>query len=203
MAVSNTSICNMALTRIGAKRINDYDDASDTKPEAIQCRLHFEQTAKALIRSHWWRFAKHRVQLSQDTADPAFQWTYAYLLPNDFLRAILVYDGSDLPSGRTYVSYELEGQRLLIDESAVYLKYIRWVSDVTKWDPMFNEVMILKLALKLVIPLSQDVSKLKQDLGNDLVPLMRKVRAMDRQEQEQIGRDELRTWQDARFSDWP
>jgi hypothetical protein len=51
--------------------------------------------------------------------------------------------------------------------------------------------------------LSQDVSKLKQDLNNDLVPLMRKVRAMDRQEQEQIGRDELRTWQDARFSDWP
>jgi hypothetical protein len=68
---------------------------------------------------------------------------------------------------------------------------------------MFNEVMILQLALKLVIPLSQDVSKLKQDLNNDLVPLMRKVRAMDRQEQEQIGRDELRTWQDARFSDWP
>lgn len=200
MAVSTTSTCNQSLARLGATRIADYDDAGDTHPEAIYCRLFYEQTAKALMRSHWWRFAKDRVQLSQDTVVPAFQWAYAYHLPNDFLRAIMVYDGSDLGGGRTYSSYELEGSRLLIDESEVYLKYIRWVSDVPSWDPLFTEVFILVLAKKLCIPLSQD-SKIKIDLDNDLVPLMRQVRALDRQEQEQIGRDELRTWNDARFSD--
>jgi hypothetical protein len=195
-----TEVANQSLARFGAKRINDFDDNSDTKPEALYCRLYYEPTAKALMRSHWWRFAKHRVQLSQDSEAPAFQWTYAYHLPNDFLRAIMVYDGSDLPSGRTYTSYELEGSRLFTDESSVYLKYIRWVSEVPSWDPLFTELMVLSLARKLVIPLSQD-AKLKVDIDRDLAVLMRQVRALDRQEQEQIGRTELRTWQDARFSD--
>ena len=79
----------MSLARLGAKRINDYEDASDTKVEAVYCRLFYEATAKALTRSHWWRFAKNRVQLSPDTTDPAFQWTYAYLLPNDFLLSLI------------------------------------------------------------------------------------------------------------------
>jgi hypothetical protein len=197
---SQTEIANMALARFGAKRINDFDDASDTDLSAIYSRLFFVQTAKALMRSHLWRFARHRIQLSQDTETPDFQWTYAYHLPNDFLRHILVYDGSDIPEGRTYVSYELEGQRLLIDESEVYLKYIRWVVSPASWDPMFIELMILTLAQKLCIPLSQDV-KIKADIDNDLARLMPKVRALDRQEAEHLGRDELRTWADARFSD--
>lgn len=197
---STTSICNMALARIGAKRISDYDDSTDTKPEAIYCRLYYEQAAKALQRSHLWRFARHRVQLSLDTTDPVFEWTYAYLLPNDFLRLIAVYDGSDFPDGRTYESFELEGARLLIEEDTVYLKYIRWMSDVTTWDPLFTEVMVLSLAKKLVIPLSQDTD-IKADIDKDLEILSRRVRAMDRNEAENIGRTDLKTWNDARCTD--
>lgn len=200
MAQSSTSICNQALARLGAKRINSYEDATDTKPEALYCRLFYEQTAKALLRAHLWWFAKHRVQLSKDTSDPAFQWTYAYTLPNDFLRPILVYDGSDNPTGETEYDYELEGARLLTDDSAVYLKYVRWVADESSWDALFTELMILHLAKKLVIPLSQDV-QLKTEIENDLVPLMRRVRAMDRQEEYHIGRYSLRTWREARYSD--
>jgi hypothetical protein len=200
MAESKTSVCNMSLARFGAIRINDFDDASEAGTSIIYCRLFFYQTAKALMRSHWWRFARHRVQLSQDPNTPDFQWNYAYHLPSDFLRHILIYDGSDMPQGRTYVSYELEGQRLLIDESEVYMKYIRWIEDVGAWDPLFIEVMVLQLAQKLCIPLTQD-AKIKADIDDDLGPLMRKVRAMDRNEAEQVGRDELKTWNDARYSD--
>lgn len=200
MAESKTSVANMSLARFGAIRIADFDDPNETGTSLIYCRLFFDQTAKALMRSHWWRFARHRKQLSQDTNTPDFQWTYAYHLPSDFLRHILIYDGSDMPQGRTYVSYELEGQRLLIDESEVYMKYVRWVNDVGLWDPLFIEVMVLQLAQKLCVPLSQDM-KIKADIDNSLVPLMSKVRAMDRNEAENVGRDELKTWNDARYSD--
>ena len=200
----------MALARIGEKRIVNYDDNNETGTPIIYCRLFYEPTAKALMRSHFWRFARHRVRLSQDANSPAFQWAYAYLLPADFLRHILIYDGSDLPQGRTYVSYELEGNRLLIDESEVYMKYIRWVQSPASWDPLFIEIMVLSLAQKLCIPLAgggRDGLALKLDIDQDLFGkpgkpgLMSKVRAMDRQEAEHIGRDELRTWADARFSD--
>jgi len=212
MAESSTSICNMSLARIGAQRINDYTDSSDTNKGAIYCRLFYEQTAKALMRSHLWRFARERVQLSQDTDDPDFQWTYAYHLPSDFLRHILVYDGSDLPEGRTYVSYELEGSRLLIDESSVYLKYIKWVESPANWDALFIEALVLQLAAKLVLPLSgagKEGLAIKSDIDAELYGSRRygrrgvisRVRAMDRQEAEHIGRDELKTWSDARFSD--
>jgi hypothetical protein len=203
----------MALSRISAKRITDYNDPSETDKGAIYCRLHYEQTAKALMRSHLWRFARDRVQLSQDTIDPAFQWTYAYHLPADFLRHLLIYDGSDLPQGRTYVSYELEGKRLLIDESDVYMKYIKWVESPAEWDSLFIEVMVLQLASKLCIPLSgggKEGMALKAEIDVELYGdrrrtarrgLMPRVRALDRQEAEHIGRDELRVWSDARYSD--
>ena len=212
MAESETSICNMSLARIGSSRINDYNDSSDTETPAIYCRLFYEQTAKALMRSHLLRFARERAVLSQDTATPAFQWNYAYILPADFLRHILIYDGSDLPEGRTYVSYEIEGDRLLIDESSVEMKYIKWVSSPGDWDPMFIEVMVLQLAQKLVLPLSgagKEGMALKADIDQELYGsrkygrrgLLAKVRAMDRQEAEHIGRDELKTWLDAMTSD--
>ena len=195
-----TEICNMALARLGAKRINNYDDASNTKVEAIQCRLFYEQTAKALMRSHWWRFAKRQAQLSADTDTPTFQWTYSYELPNDFLRLICFFDDSDYPDGRTHYTYELMGTKLYTDQTAVYLKYVAWVDEEAAWDPLFVEVMVLSLAKKLIVPLSLDL-KLKEDINKDLEPLMRQVRALDRQEQEIIGRFSLRTWEDARYQD--
>jgi len=190
----------MALARIGAKRINSYDDSSDTKNEAVQVRLHYTQTAKALMRSYIWSFAKHRVQLSQ-TDTPDFQWDYAYLLPNDYLRPIGIYTGSDLRDNLTYESWEIEGSKILTGQSTVYLKYVRWISDVPSWDPLFTEVFILQLARKLVIPLSQDVAKMKQDVDKDLLQLLPQVRAMQRQEEMHIGRDDLKTWREARYSD--
>ena len=198
---STTSICNQALARMGSKRINNYDDASDNKPEALYCRMFYDQTVRALTRSHLWRFAKAREVLSQDTESPAFQWTYSYSLPSDFLRPIRIWTNSDQITGETYYSYELEGTKLLIDESTVNLTYIRWVQDVPSWDPLFADVMILTLAHKLVIPLSEDI-KLKDSINQDLHPLMRQVRALDRQEMESFGRGDLLTWKDARYSDF-
>jgi hypothetical protein len=192
----------MALSRCGATRINDYGDASDTKREAILCRLHYEQTFKALTRSWLWWFAKARQQLSQDTETPAFQWSYQYTLPTGFLRPILVYDGSDLNEGKTYYSYELEGRKLLIDESTVYMKYVQWVSDVPSWDPLFVEVGVLQLASKLSIGLGRDL-KVKADIKEDIMLLMPKVRAMQRNEERKLGRAELRTWREARHTDHP
>jgi hypothetical protein len=113
---------------------------------------------------------------------------------------ILFYNNSDKPDGRTYYNHEIEGKKLLTDETAVYLRYIKWVTDVGSWDPLFIETMVLTLAKKLVIPLAQDL-KIKTDIDSDLKILMPKVRAMDRQEEQIIGRDALRTWQSARYSD--
>jgi len=55
--------------------------------------------------------------------------------------------------------------------------------------------LILKLAIKLVMPITQD-AKSKELLLKELVPLMSSVRAMDRLETENIGRGDLAPWAD-------
>ena len=197
MSNSVTSICNMALSRIGASRIEDYENEASI--EAIQCRLHYPQTRDALLRSHFWRFAKSRATLSQDGDTPEFQWDYQYALPNDFLRMISVYTDSNEVAGSTIETYELEGKMLLSNEETIEIRYIRKVTDPTEFDSLFVEILYLWLALKLIIPLAQDF-KGRQDIVKDLGPLYAATRAMDRSETNTIGRVDLSTWVDARLT---
>jgi hypothetical protein len=83
MSISDTSICNMALGRIGATRINDFSDDTESSSEAIQCRLHYETTRDAQLRSNLWRFARARETLSANVTAPDFEYSYAYDLPAD------------------------------------------------------------------------------------------------------------------------
>jgi len=192
-----TEICNMALGRLGAKRINDYDDASDTKPEAIQCRLHYEQTRDALIRSHWWRFARARATLSANATDPDFEYDYAYDLPVDFLRMKKPYEAYGVTE--LLYTYSLEGKQLLSNETSMDIEYIKKVTDPNQFDPLFIEVLVLQLALKMVMPLTQD-KVLRRELHEELYGtpqqrgLMARVRVIDKEETNTTSRKP--TWND-------
>jgi len=188
MAYSETLICNLALARLGAKRINTIEE-TDASLQAVQCRTHYEHTRDALLRSHWWRFAIARAELSEDTGEPDFEWDNQFILPADFLRVAGLYD--------TTASYAVEGKRLLTNDSAVDLVYIRQVTDPTEFDPMFVEVLALKLALVMVMPLSQD-RVLRQEIQDELAVVLSKARCVNLQETKTTGRDDLPIWLDAR-----
>jgi hypothetical protein len=195
MAISNTKICNMALDELGAKRINDLD--TDQSPQAIKCRLHFEQTRDALIRSHWWRFARDRASLSKDTVSPDFEWDNQFILPSDFLAARPVF--GDFETQNTRFSYDLEGDRLLTNQDAIDFRYIKRVTDPTKFDPLFVEVFVLILAEKLN-SLAGANAKIATVISQKLAVLMRRVRTMDKQETNTKGRANRRSWNDSRFT---
>lgn len=193
--MSNTIVSNQSLGRIGAKQISNFD--TDTSVQGIQCRLHLPQTRDSLLRSHWWRFAQARVALVQDASDPAFEWDNQFVLPTDMMRARGVYGGTG--SRNTRMSYELEGNLILTNESSVNFRYIKQVTDTDDFDSLFTEVLILLLARKLLGPLAGGHPKMDAILEKQLVPLMRQVRANDRQETNTKGRDDQNLWNDARF----
>ena len=191
MALSETKICNLSLSDIGSKRINDFSDDTEDSLQAIQCRLHFEPTRDALLRSHWWRFARARAALSQDATDPAFEWDNQFILPRDFLRFRSIYE----ESGTTSKSrrHTIEGQRLLTNLSAVSLRYIRKVTDVKEFDPLFVQLLVLELDLKLVMPIAGAGTKaiqLKESIKDDIKLLMPRVRAVDEDETDTGGRSD-------------
>lgn len=206
---SETEVINMALGRIGAKRINDFTNNNEDNLQSVQARLHYAQTRDALIRSHSWRFARSRATLSANAAYSAdtttFEWTSAYDLPNDFLRMQKPFE--DFFPGETelFFTYALEGKQLLSNESTMKIRYVRRVEDVAEFDPLFVEVLVLQLALKFVMPLAKDKA-LWQVIFGELwgVPgirgLMSRVRTMDKRETNTTGRTDRGTWNDARIT---
>ena len=196
MALSETKICNLSLSDIGAKRINNID--TDTSPEAIQCRTHYEPIRDALTRSHLWRFARARATLSRDAAaDPPFEYDRQYILPVDFLRLRSIYEGRF--SDENLRNYAIEGERILTNDTTMEIRYIKRVTDVTKFDPLFVQVLVLQLDLKLITGLAKTDTKLKESIKNDLQLLMPSVKALDLQETNTMGKCELETWNDARY----
>lgn len=198
MALTETDILNAALARIGAKRMTAVQFAAESTLEAIHCKLHYDQTRDALLRSHYWRFASARKTLTKDTNSPDFEWSNQFILPTDFLRMKSIYDGNNTALKKSRHSYALEGTRLLTDDSSVEIRYIRKVTDVTEFDPLFVEVLVLLLAKKLVGSLAGADAKLTQDIKDDLKNLMPSVRTLDRQETETVGRADRQTWVDVR-----
>ena len=194
--LTETSICNQALGRIGANQIKNVE--TDTSVPAIQCRLHYEQTRDSLIRSYWWRFASGRATLTEDVDTPDFEWGVQFVLPDDFMAMKSIYEGRF--SDANFRNYALEGNLLLTNEDTMEIRYVKKVTDVSKFDSLFVKVFVLLLADVLIGPLAGGDAKIQKKIDNALYELMPSVRALDGQETNTAGRLESGTWNDARFA---
>lgn len=148
MAASETSIANMALGKLGARRIIALDEEST---EARACLLHYAETRDEILRHHRWNFAIKRVTLTQLPVEPLFGWRFAYQLPTDCMR-VLELNGID--PGRRIRPWEIEEHTLLANDEQADIRYISRVTDANQFDPLFVEAFALKLASKIARPLT-------------------------------------------------
>lgn len=185
------AICNQALDRIGA---NKFTYASQTGVEALACIRHYVQTRDSLLRAFEWPFAKWRATLTAHTISPDFEWDYQCKLPEDYLRMRQNYttDNSRELDNR----YEIEGEWLLSNDSEVEIKYIRKVTDPNEFNDLFTDILILKLALKLVPALAGTKNTIKKEIEAELKPLISHAKTVYRQESNITGRSD---WNNARF----
>ena len=199
MASSETKICNQALGIIGSLRINNLSDNTESSPQAIQCRLHYEPTRDALLRSHNWRFAVARAVLSEDTTSPDFEYSNQFILPTDFLALRSVWGGT-FTGKKTAFSYAIEGQRLLTNDSSLSLKYTRKVTDAAQFDPLFIKVLAAQLADEFIGPLAGGDKRIQDKIDRRLAVLLPRARVLSRMETDTVGRADLGTWNNARAS---
>ncbi len=194
---SKLDICNLAFRRIGAKVITSAVLTADETPEAKHANSNYEQTRDALLRSHYWRFASDRATLVRG-ADPPFGYDHSYKLPSDFLAQRTIYDDNE-PDMVFRNQHAFEGSLILTDEDICQIRYIKRVTEVKDFDPLFVEVLVLSLALKLVMPLSQDrvlYREIKDELYKEVMP---KVRTVDKQETNTKGRAGKLSWNESRY----
>ena len=169
---SETSICNSALTRIGAARITSLTD--DSK-QARACTASYALMRDEVLRSHPWNSAISRASVASLADAPAFGYDNQFQLPGDCLRILEVYD-SRLP-------WVVEGRRLLCDEtSPVSIRYVRREEDPNQWDPLLQSAVASRLALELVEELTQSSTKRKHAM-DEYRQVMGQARTADGREQ--------------------
>lgn len=151
MAETQTSICNQALSLIGAHNITAYGDGSYN---ADSCALFWDQCIEDLLADYDWKFAIARDTLGIDSVTPAFEYDYQWQIHATCLRILEVYN---------YVGdWEVEGSKLLChlgSDDTCYIKFIRTGIGISGWSRQFIEGLIIRLGKKLV-------SKIKNSQGS-------------------------------------
>lgn len=95
---------------------------------------------------------------------PETVWDYRYALPADFIR----FKNKWLRDNE--YEYALEGRNVLTDETEFNVEYIRKVTDTDEFDPLFTEVLIFDLAIKLTFSLmgaGYQTQALRRDLREE------------------------------------
>ncbi len=110
---SSVDICRLALDLLKQTAVVS-NIVNPTTTEEKVCARWYDATRRALLRKHFWVFARSRAAISRDSETPPFGYADAYKLPNDFLR--LHFIGDDTLNN--YVKdYEIEGRQILLNYS--------------------------------------------------------------------------------------
>lgn len=163
-------ICNDALLLLGEKPIDTMDEESDT---AALCNGLYIPTLESVLRSHMWNFAKKRIILSPLEEKPVFGFQNKFLMPSDWIRTISI---SEYPN-----HYEIEAGHILADSNEVRLHYIFRNENISTWDSAFKEVVVLTLAAKMAVPVTQSAA-FAQDLQSQARQALRSAKSINGQE---------------------
>lgn len=173
MALSSLDLCNRALVRVGARPITAFNDGS---MEADICNLLYTPTRDAVLSAYGWSFATAQMNLTTPIAPPLADYSVAFNLPSDFLRALSLGSGG---RGRG-VPFRILGKVLHTDISPVTLTYIFRAVE-TDWPAYFDMLIIQRLSAELCIPLTENTARAENLLRMAEVEFAR-VRQIDAQQ---------------------
>jgi len=157
--MDSTTICNLALSKIGDQSITSLDDNT---LESRFCKLFYPVVLAQVLMQNTWNFATVLSNLSQNSVAPIFDWNYSYQLPADFARIVKF---NSFSSTDAIANYEINGSTLLTDEEAASIAYISNAPNASTFTPSFVEVFALRLAAELAKPLAGSLDLKNQLLG--------------------------------------
>ena len=165
MASSATQIANLALAKLGQKRLTNI--ASADSNESIWANELYAHARDYVTEQPdiIWRHAKRTQTLAETTNDRTGDFTYAYTRPSDCFsfRYILPLCGQFDP--RFPIRFECEGDVVYTDEATARGVYVRQITDVTKFTPSFTEAVAWYLAHLLCVPLRMETGLQTQTLS--------------------------------------
>lgn len=141
-ANSVTEICRQAILRVGsAEAFKPFGE-----PMALATSL-YDQTRNEVLSDYDWQFARAQATINADSQAPAFGYARRYALPDGTLKVLRV-NGVD--EDENFGKWEIVSGYIHTNEiSPIQVESISIVTDVAKYPPVFVNVLIVTLAMKL------------------------------------------------------
>jgi hypothetical protein len=178
---SEVSICNLSLSHLGDTARVTSIKPPDNSVQARLCAQFYPIARDALLEMSAYGFATRRAKLAQ-VDNPSTTWLYAYAVPNGMLNALAVLpadamddyeaqllssDASFFPQGYvpapmslafTPQPYAIEtnddgSQIILTNVQDAVFRFTTFVSDTTKFSPLFTLALSYLLASHLAGPI--------------------------------------------------
>ncbi|MEG2173700.1 MAG: hypothetical protein RRY29_10665 [Desulfovibrionaceae bacterium] len=155
---SKIAIWNMALGFIGTRTVASADENT---PEAIQCKLFWDNARRQALRDYPWNFAQRRAWLAAIPVPEGWEleYTHAYTLPEDCLKALRVLEGGRSEQ-RFVLAHDVHrGATVLLSHAAAALLcYTADLQRADEFDDLFQSLMARKLASLVCVPLLKNNS---------------------------------------------
>jgi hypothetical protein len=170
---SVVQIQNSALIKLGAEQIT-VDTENNTRARLV--RERFPVVRDRLLRSHPWNFAIDFISLAAISPTPSniFSYSYVYQLPSDCLRVL------ETSLGYDEEWEEISGKQIACNSDTLKIKYLKKITDVSKYDDNFAEVLAWDLAHDICYALTQS-KDLKAEVKKSLDAELRAARSFDAQ----------------------
>ena len=169
---SFVEITSNALRLLGDDPITSLTEDSE---RARLVNALYEEVRDEVTRAAMWDCAKDRQVLASLATTPAFGWSFYHQLPSTCLRVV------DVLSGDIRVEHELEGRKLMTDESSVNLIFLKKITDPNDMDSLFIGAYTAKLAAELAEPITGSRS-LAEQMWQLYERKVREARTIDSQE---------------------
>ena len=147
---SIVDIVNRALDKLGQNPVVNL--VTDGTTSANLANRTWPIVRDQMLREHPWNFAIKRTNLAPLSDAPDWGYNYQHELPSDFLRLVEIRDvDTD--------EYQLEGGKILTDESILYIRYVAIIEDPNEYDSAFIDALASRLAFEMCERLTQSNTK--------------------------------------------
>lgn len=160
---TNVSICNAALLLLGAESITSFTDGSVA---AAACSTIYPKVKDTTLAMYGWSFSIGKAQLARDSATPASEWTYQYVLPSDMLSGVprAVFTSSS-PGAGPYKRWEIgrsaSGAAVLMTEATeIHIDYQQSVTE-GQMPSYFVQLLAYQMAWHLAEIITDQTGKMQ------------------------------------------
>ena len=144
------TICNLALSKIGEPPISDLEEGSR---EARAVGLIYAACRDEVMQLRPWTSCVTRTSLSPLSDSPSFEYSYAYVLPSDFIDLVRLGESDD-----DQIAYKIESGMLLTDSETAYIIYIYRNENAGNYEPKLVDLIASRMAVDLALSVASNQS---------------------------------------------